>query len=230
MKSVLFLSDIHLGCSPIGCVDLREEILVEFIKQKRDTISHLVLLGDVFEFWMEYRYYIPKYGFSLLFLLKELVDSGVEVHYVAGNHDFDLGTFFEDQIGIHCHENQFILRAQERKILCLHGDGMNRNEKGYLWIKKIIRSQWAKYFFRKLHPDLGMSLALWTGSKSRNYTDQDESFKVEYLKSARENMDLYNCDSLIHGHTHFQSIKNNFGKQNLHSEWVSGYFSYSAPF
>ena len=138
MKSAFFVSDLHLGSLYKNAKPDRNVAFEAFLRSLTGRASHLFLLGDVFEFWMEHRYYIPKDHFGVLSALLELRRSGVEIHYVCGNHDFNLGTFFRDQIGAEIHDGSFHMELQGKRLLLLHGDGLNPDDKAYRFVRRIL--------------------------------------------------------------------------------------------
>src|SRR3984885_10735431 len=153
-KSAVFVSDLHLGTLYKNANPKRQEEFESFLRSLIGRASHLFLLGDIFEFWMEYTHYIPKAQFRVLSALHELRRSGVEIHYHCGNHDFNLGTFFRDQIGIETHDGPLLFELQGKRLLLLHGDGMNAKDKIYPWVRRILHHPLSNWLYRKLHPDL----------------------------------------------------------------------------
>ncbi|HEX2612341.1 MAG TPA: UDP-2,3-diacylglucosamine diphosphatase, partial [Fibrobacteria bacterium] len=120
-----FVSDLHLGTRYAGARADRAEKFEQFVEGLQGQASRLFLLGDLFEFWMEYKHFIPKAQFGVLAALRNLRNSGVPIDYLAGNHDFNLGTFFRDSLGIETHDGPLAVELQGRRVLLLHGDGMN---------------------------------------------------------------------------------------------------------
>src|SRR5258706_12899352 len=98
-----FISDLHLGARYTGLNPDRETLVLRFLRERAASASHLFILGDLFEFWMEYRSFVPKEHFRIVAALEELARNKVEVHYLSGNHDFNLGNFFPDQVGRRVH-------------------------------------------------------------------------------------------------------------------------------
>lgn len=205
-RTAYFFSDAHLGSNPHGVSADREMYLVQWLQSIRDDASHLVILGDLFEFWMEYRDYIGRHHFHLLRQLAELVDQGVEVHYIAGNHDFRLDSFFPCTLGVQVHR-ALSLTIQGRKIFLMHGDGMAASDWKYRWASRILHSEWNVRLFRLLHPDWGMSLARFVGSTSRNANAHKTPAMEEYDAAARAILSREGCDALLHGHTHEQEMR-----------------------
>jgi len=204
---VYFLSDLHLGCNPTGCVINREDRAIQLLRSWRGVASHVVLLGDVFEFWMEYRHYINRHHFHFLRALSELVESGVEVHILSGNHDFRLDDFFPKTLGVKVHKT-FLLDVQGKRVWCQHGDGMARSDWKYRIASRILHSPVDVWLFRLLHPDWGMSLAHWVGGTSRKVNQHADPKQSEYAEFARTVLAREHCDAVIHGHNHHPGIWN----------------------
>lgn len=207
MKKAIFISDLHLGVRNSGIPD-REEILIAKLKQWKDELSHLILVGDVFEFWMEYKFYVPKHHFRVLSRLRELTEAGVQVHYVAGNHDFHLESFFREQLGVQT-SRKLMIEIQNRKLLCLHGDGLARGDWKYRIARKILHNPLNIFLFKLLHPDLGMKLAQKVGGVSRKAGKKKHTPTHEYEQAARRLLNAYQRDLLVMGHTH-QAIQERY--------------------
>ncbi len=205
-RTAYFFSDAHLGSNPTGVSVNREMRLIQWLHEIREEASHVVILGDLFEFWMEYRDYVGRHHFHLLRKLAELVDLGVEVHYIAGNHDFRLDSFFPGTLGVQVHRS-LRLQLQGHNIFLLHGDGLAASDWKYRWASRILHSEWNVRLFRLLHPDWGMSLARLVGSTSRNANAHKAPAMIEYDETAKKILRREGCDALLHGHTHVQEIR-----------------------
>ncbi len=205
--SAFFVSDLHLGTQYKDADPGRAAGFETFLRSLIGRASHLFLLGDVFEFWMEYRYYIPKNHFEILAALNELRRSGVEIHYLCGNHDFNLGTFFRDKMGIETHDRPFEIQLQDKKLLLLHGDGMNPDDRAYRFVRRVLHHPLSNRLYRLLHPDLGMAIANTVGRLSRNHTGNVPRFLPQYEAAARKLMVEHRVDILIHGHVHAGFVK-----------------------
>lgn len=203
-EKAYFVSDLHLGTRLKSGSSDSEKLFLKFLDEISGSAGHLFLLGDIFEFWMEYKYYIPKEYFKVLSQLEQLSKNEIEIHYINGNHDFNLGTFFTREFGIHTHHQPFKIKIQNKNLLLLHGDGMAESDKKYRFMKNVIIHPASNFLFKLLHPDLGMSLAKFTGSRSRKCLYKN--LKAEYEKRGSELL-TDDVDILIHGHTHSAFIK-----------------------
>ncbi len=206
MKSkAYFVSDLHFGANYTMAYPDRESRFCEFIRTIQKEASHLFILGDLFEFWMEYRFYIPKQHFKLLAALHHLAASGTTIHYLSGNHDFNLGQFFQNEVNIRTHHTPLEITVQNKSLFLFHGDGMAQSDWKYRIVKKIILHPLSNFLFKLLHPDWGMYLAHWVGSTSRSYPNH--SNKGEYSKAALEILSHKKAHILMHGHTHSSFIR-----------------------
>ena len=206
-KAAYFFSDAHLGVNPEGSHRDRESLLVKCLKECSENASHIVFIGDLFEFWYEYRYYISRDHLPLYRTLGDLVDKGVNVHYLMGNHDFALGDFFEKSLGVKTGK-QLVLELQGKRLVLQHGDGLASSDKGYRIVRKVLDFPLNRTLFRLIHPDAGMSLARFVGQKSRKYGENRTIHLKEYLDAGIRLMNENACDFFIHGHHHIPGIWN----------------------
>lgn len=167
-RAVVFVSDAHLGADPRPLEREREAALHRFLESLPGRASELVVVGDLFDFWFEYRTAIPRRHFATLAALARLREQGLPIHYLPGNHDFWLGRFFEDELGIRTHEGPLRLERQGRRIWVHHGDGLVGGDLGYRMLKKVIRHPVSIALYGLLHPDLGIPLARRVSQWSRH--------------------------------------------------------------
>jgi UDP-2,3-diacylglucosamine hydrolase len=208
-KAIYFVSDAHLG-TPEPQSRAREERLIQFLNFIKDKCSRLYMVGDIFDFWFEYRNVIPKDYHEVLFALKRLNELGVELHYVAGNHDFWLGDFLTRTIGINIHFKPLEITHDNKKFLILHGDGIASFDWGYRIMRKVLRFPLNIQLYRLIHPDLGIWLAKKVSGSSRLYTNwrlAKESVLEEYRKQAGKMLDK-GYDIVVMAHKHSAEIKN----------------------
>ncbi|HSQ41621.1 MAG TPA: UDP-2,3-diacylglucosamine diphosphatase [Fibrobacteraceae bacterium] len=202
---VYFISDLHLGAAPSGAIPYREERVIELLQRWQGLASHVVFVGDTFEFWMEYRHYVSCHHFRFLRALADLVDSGVSVHLLAGNHDFQLDDFFPAQLGVSVHHT-LLLEVQGLRIWCQHGDGAARSDWKYRLARRILRNPLDVWLFRMLHPDWGMSLARWVGGSSRRINEGADPKEEEYCAFARDFLARERYDAIVLAHNHHAGI------------------------
>mgnify|MGYP004448861005 CR=1 FL=1 len=216
----VFISDAHLGVNPPGSVSNREERLVQFLDSLRGVASHVVIVGDLFEFWYEYNDYVCRNHFDLYFALKNLVDSGTEVHLLQGNHDFAYGNFFPKSMGVQVHK-QVVLEIQGKRVFFRHGDGVAKSDRGYRFFRRILDFPLIRFLFRQIHPDWGMALARFVGKSSRKVGEDRLINMDEYLGWADSMLKKDRCDICVFGHTHLSGIwkvKNGFAASP--GEWI----------
>ncbi|HKP98624.1 MAG TPA: UDP-2,3-diacylglucosamine diphosphatase [Fibrobacteria bacterium] len=202
-----FISDLHLGAGYRGLAPDRETLVLRFLREKACRAGHLFILGDLFEFWMEYRSFVPKDHFRVLAALEGLVRGGVEVHYLSGNHDFNLGSFFRDHLGLLVHDDEIRMDLQGKRLLMLHGDGLAASDWKYRIMKKVFRHPLSNRAFRLLHPDFGMGLAHAMSKASRDKHQNRPRRTEEYEAAARSILADGRQDILMHGHTHAAFVK-----------------------
>lgn len=204
--TAFFVSDLHLGAEYHRARQRREQHFQRFLETRAIHGSHLFILGDLFEFWMEYRHYIPKHHFATLAALERVVRAGVEVHYISGNHDFNLGRFFGDTLGIHVHHGPYPVTLQGRKLLLLHGDGLAKSDWKYKIAKGVTLHPFTNALFKLIHPDWGMSLARYLSGLSRDQHGNRPRMLPLYEEACRGLL-KQGHDVVMHGHTHAGFVK-----------------------
>ena len=153
-NGTLIVSDAHLGAAPLE----HEGAFTQFLARAADRTRDLVINGDLFDFWFEYGTVIQRRHFPVLHVLRDLVDSGVRIRLVAGNHDFWGGSFLADEIGIELIDGPVLTTLGDRQAILAHGDGLGSGDWGYKALKFVIRSRSARTGFRWLHPDLSAGI------------------------------------------------------------------------
>ncbi|MBN1997531.1 UDP-2,3-diacylglucosamine diphosphatase [candidate division KSB1 bacterium] len=202
MKKLFFISDAHLGAHDEKTEKIKLSRLLSFFDYVGRHDSELIICGDLFDFWFEYRYAIPRLHFKVLSHLARLCDLGVTVHYVAGNHDFWLGSFMEKEIGLVVHHDEYLFTAQSKKFYIRHGDGILKNDYMYRFLKRVLRNPMNIFMYRLLHPDLGVPLALFFSNLSRNAGKDDHKYNdLEYREFAFTKIES-GFDVVVLGHTH----------------------------
>jgi UDP-2,3-diacylglucosamine hydrolase len=226
-EKIYFLSDLHLKLDKKKDTVLAKETLLRFLDSIPEDVKEIVLLGDIFDFWYEWIHVIPAYHFDIFFRLKSFINKGVRVTYLAGNHDFRLGNYLKNEIGISCIENEYIFESNGKKFFAAHGDGLARSDSGYRLLKKILRSKVCNFLFRTfIPPDLGIFIANLTSKSSRKYRNIDRvKWRIEYLEYAVSRL-KEGYDYAILGHLHLPEItETEHGTYLNTGDWI-GYFSY----
>lgn len=206
-KKVYFLSDFHLGVPDHASSLEREKKIVSFLDQSKKDAAMVFIVGDLFDFWFEYRKVVPKGYVRILGKLAELTDNGIPVHFFVGNHDMWMSGYFEKELNIPVFfENQTYV-FNDKKFLIGHGDGLGPGDYGYKFIKKIFRNPVCKFLFGLLPPYFGVSLANYFSKSSRTMTGTtDEKFLGEenewLVVYCKEQLQQNHFDYFVFGHRH----------------------------
>ena len=232
-KKIYFLSDFHLGAPDAVSSRSREKKIMAFLDEIRPKAAQVFIVGDLFDFWYEYRTVVPKGYVRILGKLAELTDAGITVHFFVGNHDMWMRDYFQQELNIQVYFQPQAFQFNDKKFLVGHGDGLGPGDKGYKFLKKIFRNPVSKWIFGILPPNIGMGIAHYFSRKSRAQTGQSEEkflgpekeWLITYCKEVLER-DFY--DYLIFGHRHLPIDYNMNGKSryiNL-GDWIK-FFSYA---
>jgi len=204
--SSYFISDAHLGLAYPGW-EGREEALISFLRALAPGAESLFLVGDLFDFWVEYRSAVRRDYFGVLHALRSLVEQGVAVHYLKGNHDFALGNFLPETIGARVHAGPVQIAIQGKKVYLLHADGARRSESLWRLLDRVLRSPANQFLFRLLHPTVGIRMGeFFSGLSRRKMTyPPTEEMLEEYRALARGHLARGN-DIVVFGHTHVPEL------------------------
>lgn len=220
--ATFFVSDLHFGLLDKEYENIRERNFVDFLEYCNGKADKLYILGDLFDYWFEYKRVAQKGYFRTFTALQNLVENNVEVHYFIGNHDFMHGDFFEKEIGAIVHHDAIDLKINNKNFFIGHGDGLVANDLGYNILKKVLRNKILQKLYSFLHPDLGIWLASSSSKKSRDYTSEKSYGAVDgLLETAKKKIDD-GYDFVLFGHTHIQ--KNEFYKNGQYinlGTWLS---------
>jgi len=154
-KPVFLASDVHLGAVP----PRTEEAFRRWLLHVKESGSRLIINGDLFDFWFEYRRVIPGEHVRVLALLADLVESGVPVLVMGGNHDWWGGDFLRQRIGVDFRREPVRLQVKGKSLLVAHGDGLGSGDPGYRLLRLVLRGRVTRWLFRWIHPDLGVRIA-----------------------------------------------------------------------
>lgn len=229
MKPVYFVSDIHLGAPSLepSFEDKRRAELQRFFDKISLEGSRMVIVGDLFDFWYEYKHVIPKKYFWLYVKLRELVDRGIAVDYIAGNHDFYLGEFFSKSVGLAVHQDGFSEEIGGRKFLVVHGDGLALKDGGYRMLKRILRNHLVQSLIKWVHPDVGFGLARAFSKKSREYTTSKDFGETDGMMMYAEKKLKEGYDYVVMGHNHVPKYERFGGGVYVNlGDWL-GNFTYA---
>lgn len=226
-KKIYFLSDFHLGAPDARSSLIREKKVVAFLESIRHEAAEIFILGDIFDFWYEYRKVVPKGYVRLLGKLAELSDAGIPIHVFVGNHDMWMSGYFEQELNIPVYHHPKRFERGGRKWLIGHGDGLGPGDHGYKFIKKVFRNPVCQWLFGQLHPTWGIGLANYFSRKSREKTgSSDEHFLGEenewLVIYSKEVLQREHFDFFVFGHRHLPldiSLPGNSRYINL-GDWI----------
>jgi UDP-2,3-diacylglucosamine hydrolase len=210
-KKIYFASDFHLGIPDPESSLQREKLLVKWLDVIRVDAAEIYLMGDIFDFWFEYKTVVPKGYIRLLGKLAELTDAGIPVHLFTGNHDIWAFEYLQKEIGIQLHRHPEIMEVNGMILYLAHGDGLGPGDNGYKFLKKVFSNRFNQFLFRWLHPDLGARMGLYFSRKSR-YANIARENNPSFLNRIEDEM-LYKyaldlckqgnkVDYFIFGHRH----------------------------
>jgi UDP-2,3-diacylglucosamine hydrolase len=208
---IYFASDFHLGIpDPVSSLE-REKKLIRWLEMVQNDAEAIYLMGDLFDFWFEYKTVVPK-GYSRLFSkLAELTEKGVPVHFFKGNHDFWAFSYLNEESGVIIHDGTLETELKGRKFFLAHGDGLGPGDNGYKFLKKVFLFKFNQFLFRWLHPDIGIRMGLHFSRGSRiskmirhkedeNHYETDKEFlRVFSTETAKQKPDI---DYFVFGHRH----------------------------
>ncbi|MBL7866014.1 MAG: UDP-2,3-diacylglucosamine diphosphatase [Cyclobacteriaceae bacterium] len=206
-KKLYFASDFHLGAPNPEASAGREKKVVAWLESIRHDAHAIYLLGDIFDFWFEYRHAIPKGFIRLQGKLAELRDAGIHISFFTGNHDMWMFDYFPKELGIPIHREPVELQVGTHRLLIGHGDGLGPGEPGYKILKRFFNSAICQWLFARIHPNLGMRIANYWSRRSRiSNMSREETFKGEEQEFlfvwCREEEKKNHRDYYIFGHRH----------------------------
>jgi UDP-2,3-diacylglucosamine hydrolase len=200
--ALYIFSDAHLGTSDAAKESIKRQRLAQLFEVMRVDADRVVILGDLFDFWFEYKHAIPKEHHDILCRLRDLVQRGIRVDYVSGNHDFWMGDFFSAHVGVTLHRDTLDMEYEGKKLHLTHGDGLAKRDRGYRFLKRVLRNRLNVWLYRKLPPDWAIPLAKKVSGSSRNYTKgRDRSFVADYETYAAGKL-KEGYDLCVIGHLH----------------------------
>jgi UDP-2,3-diacylglucosamine hydrolase len=229
---IYFVSDVHLGAPALKHNNREREMLfVKWLDSIKNDVAELYLLGDIFDFWFEYKKVVPRGFTRVLGRLSDISDRGIPVHFFTGNHDLWAFDYLPEEVGITVHREEMVTEIRGKKFFLAHGDGLDPDDKGYLFLKKIFMNRKLQWFFTRLHPNFAFNMAhRWSESSRLSKIGQKEEFKVKnesMYKFAQNFLEKEWADYFIFGHRHQmanEELKNG-ARFILLGDWISN-FSY----
>lgn len=211
MKNIYFLSDAHLGSWALDHRRMQERRLVRFLDSIKDKAAAIYLLGDMFDFWFEYKFVVPRGYTRFLGKLSELTDMGVEVHYFTGNHDIWAFNYLERECGVILHKQPLTVELYGKIFFMAHGDGLGDPDKKFKFIRAVFHNPVCQHLFSAIHPRWGMWFGQTWAKHSRMKRPNGE--EPPYMGEDREHLILYtkeymkahpDVDVFIYGHRHIE--------------------------
>jgi UDP-2,3-diacylglucosamine hydrolase len=228
---VYFASDFHLGIPNKEKSLEREKLIVQWLDEIKKDAAEIFLMGDMFDFWFEYKTTVPKGFTRLLGKIAELCDAGIPISVFTGNHDMWMFNYLEDELGVSIFRKPIVREFYGKKFFLAHGDGLGPGDHGYKFIKKVFANPLCQWLFARIHPNTGIWIANFWSRRSRMSNGEMETFKGEeneYLVNfVKDTLKKEHYDYFIFGHRHLplQMQIGNAWYINL-GEWVN-YTSYA---
>ncbi len=198
---IYFISDVHLGFYHRSKDKEREDLLLKVLEKISLDATELYFLGDIFDYWFEYKTVVPKYFYRTLALIRKLTDQGIKIEYLMGNHDFAHKSFFEEELNVRIHINDIERTLEGKHFYLSHGDELNPTDKSYKIAKRILRSSFNQWLYAKLHPDFAIELAAKSSVQSRKYSGLKYP-PQDFMKEFAEAKINQGFDYVIMGHRH----------------------------
>ncbi|MEM9888959.1 MAG: UDP-2,3-diacylglucosamine diphosphatase [Bacteroidota bacterium] len=229
MQKTYFASDFHLGIAGKLSSPERERKMVRWLDHIKEDAAAIYLVGDLFDFWFEYKSVIPK-GYARLFgKLAELRDADLPIYFFTGNHDLWMFRYFEDEFGIPIYRKPIIRDIAGKTFFIGHGDGLGPDDYGYKRMKKVFTNPLCQWLFARLHPNLGLGVARYFSIRSRHqdpvvkhYLGDDKEWLVAYANRKSEQL-AQKIDYFIFGHRHLpiqMTLKNQHSQYINIGEWL----------
>ena len=227
-QKIYFASDFHLGVPTYEASLAREKKIVAWLDEIKHDAAEIYLVGDLFDFWFEYKYTAPKGFIRLLGKIAEITDSGTPVHLFTGNHDMWMFDYLPKEIGVTIHTQPIEKMYSGKTFFIGHGDGLGPGDTMYKFIKKIFANKFCQWMFARLHPNLAFGVANYfcrksriaTGNNDSKYLGDDNEWLVSFCK---EKLTEKHIDYFVFGHRHLP-IEVNLPQQSKYlnlGEWIN---------
>ncbi len=208
-KKIYFLSDIHLGLPNHEKSLVREKLLVKLLDEIKIDAHEIYFVGDIFDFWWEYKRVAPRGYIRFLGKIAEIADSGIPVHFFTGNHDLWMRDYLPTELGVKLHTEELIFSRNGKTIFAAHGDGLGPGDKGYKLLKKVFANRFLQWCLSRFYPNFAFGLAeRWSQSsrkKEKSYKYMGEG-KENIIQFAKQQLERQHYDFQVFGHRHFPMI------------------------
>lgn len=205
-KSIYFASDFHLGAYDKKTEKAREEKIIRWLENITPSAHAVILLGDIFDFWFEYKHVVPRGFIRFQGKLAEMIDQGIHIVIFTGNHDMWMFEYFTDEMNIRIERKPISVVLAEHKFYLGHGDGLGPRDRFYKFLKKIFNDKFFQWLFALLHPGIGMSVAQYWSYKSKQRkngeTDPFQGEREWLLQYCKEVEQITHHDYYVFGHRH----------------------------
>lgn len=226
-----FVSDVHLGAPALNNNRERELLFARWLDEIKDNVNELFLMGDIFDFWHEYKKVAPRGFTRIIGRIGDFTDRGIPVHFFTGNHDLWVYDYLPEEAGVVVHRNEILKEINGKRFFLAHGDGLDAADVGYRRLKKIFTNKTLQWLFARLHPNAALTLGHGWSKKSRiAKLGTDENFVVKddgMYKFAEEYLKKEPVDYFIFGHRHQMAMEqiNKNSTFVLLGDWINK-FSY----
>lgn len=206
-KYLYFASDFHLGAHTAGSALAREQKVVKWLDEVSVDAAAIFLVGDIFDFWFEYKRVIPKGFVRFISKITQLREQGISIYFFTGNHDMWMFDYFPKELGIPVFRKPIVLQVGEQRVFVGHGDGLGPGDRWYKFLKKIFEARLSQWLFRWIHPDVGIWIAhAWSRSSRITSSEKDggfQSMEGEWLwQFASQMEETEHFNYYIFGHRH----------------------------
>ncbi|MBS4059776.1 MAG: UDP-2,3-diacylglucosamine diphosphatase [Bacteroidetes bacterium] len=233
-KNIYFASDFHLGVPDHDSSLRRELLLVKWLDEISPTAKEIFLMGDIFDFWFEYKTVVPKGYVRLLGKIATLTDSGIPVHIFRGNHDLWAFDYLNKETGAILYRRSVIRDFDGKKFFLSHGDGLGPGDTGYKFLKRVFENRFNQFLFNWLHPDIGTRLGLYFSHKSRIANiarEQKNDYKIDiekemlYIYCQKKLEKQPDIDFFVFGHRHvpIDHSLNEKSRLIILGDWVTNF-------
>tara|TARA_B100000927_G_scaffold48306_1_gene35207 strand:- start:938 stop:1684 length:747 start_codon:yes stop_codon:yes gene_type:complete len=226
-KKIYFASDFHLGSNNSEKSRSREEKIIHWLDTIEKDADEIYIVGDIFDFWFEYKYTIPKGAVRFQAKIASLIENGINIYFFTGNHDMWMFNYFEREIGVKIYRKPIEKEIYGKKFFIGHGDGLGPGDRKYKLIKRVFSNPFCQWLFERIHPNLGFYIAhSWSNKSRKKDSNRDNYFMGEekefLIQFCKEELKKKEIDFFIFGHRHLPidySINNQSKYINL-GDWI----------